>query len=235
MIRPAALSFIACVMWAQTAPRFDVASIKPNNSGTASESEIRTSKGRLIAVNVTLQRCIAGAYETPPNKIFGGPDWLDVDRFDIVALADQPVSDDHNMMVMLQAVLADRFKLATHPETRMTGGYVLEAAKNGPKLEKGDGGVASADNGRGHLIVANTTMDRFAEVLSRQMHMPVLNRTDVEGSFHVRLRWSLNASLGDGPSLYTAIQEQLGLSLRPQKVPVEVIVVDHAEKPIGDD
>ncbi len=231
MIRRTALVFIACVMWAQTAPRFEVTSIKPSNSGTESESGIRTSHGRLIAVNVTLKRCIVGAYEISPNRILSGPDWLDADRFDIVALADQPVNDDHTMMVMLQAVLAERFKLAIHRETRMTEAYVLEAAEGGPKFQKGDAGPSSTDHGRGNLIVANTTIDRFAELLSRQTNVPVLNRTGMEGSFHVRLKWSRNTSLDDGPSLFTAIQEQLGLRLRPEKVPVEVMVIDHAQRP----
>ena len=198
-----------------------------------------TGNGRLTAINVTLKRCIMGAYAVGPNQIFGGPDWLDADRFEITAKAEQPVGDQI-LMTMLQGLLAERFKLALHREAKPIEAYVLEVAKNGPKLEKGDGQGARTSNGRGDIVATNATMDRFAEILSRQTDLPVVNQTGLEGVFNLKLQWTPeNARLAtpadgagiDGPSIFTAIQEQLGLRLHAQKVPVEVLVIDHVEKP----
>jgi uncharacterized protein (TIGR03435 family) len=225
-------------MCAQTSDsvKFEVASIKPSKAAPGSGG-VSARSGLLRSVNVTLKRSIMGAYEIGPNQIFGGPDWLDTERFDITAKADEPVGD-HALMAMLQTLMAERFKLAIHRETRPIQAYVLEIGRNGSKLKKGDGGVSSTDNGRGNLLVKNTTLDRFAEVLSRQMDLPVVNRTGLDGAFNVELRWTpenRQAKPGDappdGPSIFTAIQEQLGLRLRAEKVPIEVLVIDHAEKP----
>jgi uncharacterized protein (TIGR03435 family) len=217
---------------------FEVASIRPSNADPRS-SGMNTGNGRLDAINVTLKRCIMGAYSVGPNQVFGGPDWLDSDRFDITAKVEQPLGD-RALMVMLQTLLAERFKLALHREEKPIQAYVLEVAKNGPKLEKGDGQAAKTSNGRGDLVATNATMDRFAEILSRQMDLPVVNHTGLEGVFNVKLQWTpegskpakpLDGAVVEGPSIFTAIQEQLGLRMRAQKVLVEVLVIDHAEKP----
>jgi uncharacterized protein (TIGR03435 family) len=230
------LSFSAAVY----AQQFEVASIKPTNSASNSfSSGLNTSNGRLTAINVTLKRCIMGAYGLGPNQIFGGPDWLDTDRFDIAAKADQPVGD-RIQMTMMQTLLAERFKLQLHRETKPVQTYVLEVAKNGPKLERGDGHGSKTDNGRGDLVIINASMDRFAEILSRQMDLPVVNHTGIDGVFNLKLKWTPEStkavkpedgSVVEGPSIFTAIQEQLGLRLHAQKIPIEVLVIDHAEKP----
>jgi len=223
---------------APVASQFEVAAIRPSNADPNS-SGINTGNGRLNAVNVTLKRCIMGAYAVGPNQVLGGPDWLDSDRFDITARAEQPLGD-RALMTLLQTLLADRFKLALHREGKPIEAYVLEVTKNGPKLEKGDGQGAKTSNGRGDIVATNATMDRFAEILSRQMDLPVVNHTGLDGVFNVKLQWTPeNARLAkaadsaalDGPSIFTAIQEQLGLRLHAEKVPVEVLVIDHAEKP----
>jgi uncharacterized protein (TIGR03435 family) len=226
-----------------TRPSFEVASIKPSNADPSS-SGIHTRHGKLNANNVTLKRCIMGAYGIGPHQIFGGPDWLDSDRFEIAAKADQPTDDDAVLMGMLQSLLADRFKLAIHRETRTISAFLLVAAKKGPKLERAEGGEASTNasttNIRALIDARNTTMDRFAEVLSRQMDLPVVNRTGLEGVFNLKLQWTLenakpikpaSGTTTEGPSIFTAIQEQLGLRLLSQKAPVEVVVVEHAERP----
>jgi uncharacterized protein (TIGR03435 family) len=187
----------------------------------------------LTVDNETLKRCLYNAYGVGPNQVVGGPDWLGTDRFNIEAKPEQPVKDDSVAMAMLQTLLAERFKLAVHRETRTISAYVLEVVKNGPKLEKGDGGGASTGNGRGRIEAKNSSMDHFAEVLSRQMELPVLNRTGLDGVFNLKLEWNprITDPAAEGPSVFTAVQEQLGLRLRAQKTPVEVIVVDHAERP----
>jgi uncharacterized protein (TIGR03435 family) len=231
---------LSAVVYGQSAagPQFEVASVKPSIADPSS-SGMNTGNGRLTAINVTLKRCIMGAYGVGPNQIYGGPDWLDSDRFEIAAKAEQPVGD-RILMTMLQTLLAERFKLALHREAKPIEAYVLEVTKNGAKLEKGDGGGAKTSNGRGDIVATNATMDRFAEILSRQMDLPVVNHTGLEGVFSLRLQWTiesarsaklLDGAVIEGPSIFTAIQEQLGLRLRAQKVPVEVLRIDHAEKP----
>lgn len=219
------------------APHFEVASIKLSGASTNSTSGIGTGHGRLNANNVTLKRCIMGAWGVGPHQISGGPDWLDSDRFEIVAKADQPIHDDDALMVMLQSLLAERFKLALHRETRNMQALVLEVARNGPKMEKVDQGESVTDTSGGNsgvsMVVRSTTMDSFAGVLARSADLPVVNHTGLEGKFNFRLHWARERTdgAGDAPSLFTAIQEQLGLRLRSEKTAVEVLVVDHAERP----
>ena len=216
---------------------FEVISVKPSNADPNS-SGIDTRNGRIHGYNVTLKRCIMGAYGVGPNQVVGGPEWLDSDRFEINAKVEENVGG-RSLDTMFQTLLVERFKLVIHREMKPTDAYVLELRDNRPKLEKGNGQGATTDNGRGHIVATNASMDRFAEILSRQMDRPVLNRTGLDGVFNVNLLWTADnrsARADDNaanppPTIFTAIQEQLGLRLRAQKVPVEVIVIDYAEKP----
>lgn len=218
--------------------RFEVVSVKLSNpANDHSASGVETKRGRLTATNVTLKRCILGAYGIRPHQIVGGPDWLDADTFDILAKADEPVGDEM-LSRMMQTLLAERFKLAFHRETRTMQAFVLEAGRSAPKLEKADGGEGKTVSSRGGLDARNISMNRFAEVLSRQMDLPVVNLTAIEGVFNVKLKWTPEGAAGAAalpadapPAIFTAIQEQLGLRLRSQKTPIEVLVIDHAEKP----
>ena len=244
----AAAAILVCVSAALkcqpvSPPRFEVASIKPSKAAIGSSSGIKTGRGQLDARNVTLKRCIIGAYGVGPSQIYGGPAWLDSDRFEIAAKTDQPADDDAILMRMLQSLLVERFQLALHRETRPMPAFVLEVAKGGPKLEKSNGGEAatnSSNSNTGSAIDAhNTSMDLFATVLARQVERPVVNRTGLDGVFNFKLQWtaeSATAKPGDAaaaeqPSLFTAIQEQIGLRRRAERVPVEVMVIDHIEKP----
>ena len=219
------------------APRFEVASIKPSNEPPG-HSSAHSHHGRVTGENITLKECIMRAYSVGPRQVADGPAWLDVDRFEIDAKAEQPTEDDGLMNAMLGTLLADRFKLVFHRETRPIEAFLLEVTKNGPKLEKASGGDStthtSNDGRRVSVTATNLGMDAFATVLSRRVDMPVVNRTGLEGLFNVKLEWAPESSQREpdpGPSLFTAIQEQLGLRLRAGKAPVEVLVVDHAEKP----
>ena len=238
ILRPRAL-------FGQPALQFEVATIKPH-SGDSTSSGLNTEHGMLNAENVTLKRCIMGAYGVGPHQVVGGPDWVGTESFDIVAKADHPIDDDAVLNVMLQALLADRFQLVLHRDTQTLPAYVLEADKKGPKLNPGKGGDSSTNTntGRGGLIVIdarNTDMALFAEVLARKMDLPVVDQTGLKGVFDFKLRWlpdELPAPLLNGapdpstpPGIFTAIQEQLGLHLRAAKAPVEVLVIDHAEPP----
>lgn len=232
----AILAACAAVAWAQPAAgqRFEVASIKLSKADPHSTSGMKTGRGRLDAHNVTLKRCIMGAYGVGPHEISGGPDWLDSDHFEILAKADRPTNDDAVLMLMLQSLLADRFKLALHRETKTMHAFVLEVAKNGPKLEKappGESGNNTSSSNSGIIISShNTSMDSFAKVLARSMDLPVANHTGLDGVFNFKLQWAREGST-EGPSIFAALREQLGLRLRSEKAPVEVLVIDHAEKP----
>lgn len=227
----------------QAPPQFEVASARPSAlDQSAVSSGLKTSHGRLTATNVTLKRCIMGAFAVGPNQISGGPPWLDSARFDIVAKAEQPVDDDAALMAMLQSLLAERFQLAIHRETRTIEAFVLEVASDGPKFEKAGETESTTQSGRGLIDARATTMDHFAEVLSRQMDLPVVNQTALPGKFNLKLEWTPesrrparpradDADADTGISLFTAIRQQLGLRLRAKKTPIEEIVIDHAEKP----
>lgn len=241
----AIISLVVCLavtLYGQSAGprRFEVVSIKPSNAGPNSSSGISTRHDRLDANNVTLKRCIMGAYGIGPNQISGGPDWLTSDRFEISAKADQQIDDDAVFMVMLQSVLTERFKLVFHRETKTLPALVLEVGKNGAKLEKseqGDAGTNTTGNNTSITIDAHhTNMDLLAKVLARETALPVVNHTALDGIFNFKLRWrredaNVDGTAPEGPSLFTAIQEQLGLRLRSEKAPVEILVIDHVEKP----
>ena len=220
-------------------PEFEVATVKPSGDESGASSGITTKPGGMDAHNVTVKRCIMGAYAVGPHQVVGGPDWVSSDRYEIVAKAEQSDNDDSALMAMLQTLLADRFKLVLHRETRNISAYVLEVDKKGPKLEKADPGESVTDTrsgGRGITIdVRCTGMDMFAEVLARSMDLPVVNQTGLEGIFNFKLHWTPDnaraASNADDVSIFTALEEQLGLRLHAAKAPVPVLVIDHVERP----
>jgi uncharacterized protein (TIGR03435 family) len=231
--------------WGQAAqsaaPEFDVSTVKPADPGDGRTEGIATRAGVVDARNVTVQRCIVGAYGVGPHQVVGGPDWVYTDRFDIMGKADQPISDDDVLNQMLQRLLADRFRLALHRESKILPAYVLEVAKDGPKLEKAEGGdsdtnTSTGKRGRVSIDAKNTDMDLFAHVLARKMDLPVVNQTGLSGVFNFKLHWTPdNASVSeltaDDVSVFDAVVAQLGLRLKAAKAPVEVLVVDRAERP----
>ncbi|HEY4382000.1 MAG TPA: TIGR03435 family protein [Acidobacteriaceae bacterium] len=221
-------------------PQFEVSTVRPSGPESGQSSGIDTEYGRLEAKNVTLKRCIVGAYGVGPHQVVGGPDWVDSQTFDIAAKADQPVNDDAVLNQMLQALLADRFKLAMHRETKTLPAYVLEIDKQGPKMKAAAGGNSSTDtggkNGSVTIRARNTDMDLLAQVVARKMDLPVVNQTGLKGAFDFKLHWTPDnvrpsSDTPDDVSIFTALREQLGLRLRSAKAPVEVLVIDHAERP----
>jgi uncharacterized protein (TIGR03435 family) len=177
-----------------------------------------------------------GAYGVGPNLIAGGPSWLDSDRYEILATSGRSEDGDQALMAMLRILLAERFKLAVHRETRTMAALVLEVAKNGPRLERAEDGASSTQNGRGLIEARVISMSRFAQVLSRQTDLPVVDNTGLKGSFNLKLLWRPESARPtdeemERPALFDALQRQLGLRLESRKTPIEVLVIDHAEKP----
>ena len=222
---------------AQTArPAYDVAAVKPNTSGSG-DSSTRVSPGQIVFTNQTLKHYIERAYNLKPFQI-AGPDWLDNVHFDVIAKY-PPDTKNEDRSLMLQSLLEDRFKLAVHRETKDMQGYALVVAKGGFKLEPvevgGNGGTHT--NGNGHVLdltAKKTSMAALAGIITNNMSEMVVDRTGVEGLYDFALRWRPDEQNSGGadaaPSLFTAIQETLGLRLQAQKVPVEIVVIDHIER-----
>jgi uncharacterized protein (TIGR03435 family) len=182
--------------------------------------------------NVTLKACITWAYRMTDAQVYG-PDWLASERFDIVAKTESGKPQPE----MLAAALSERFKLTVHRETKEMTVYALVAAKNGPKLKKGEPGEGDTTSRRGHLTATRTSMAGLARFLAGpnvRLGRLVVDKTGLEGVFDFTLDWT--PENGDRknadapPSIFEALQEQLGLKLDAQKGPVEVLIVDHAEK-----
>lgn len=248
-----------------TPPAFDVAAIKPNKSGNGN-SGTNTNNDSFTGTNVTLESLIASqAYGIPESRVFGGPKWINAERFDIQAKIDSSVADQLKalqsdqqrleMQAMFQQLLADRFKLAAHWETREMPVYALVIAKSGPKLQatketKGNSGTSTSIHGPSAQITAtNLTLAEWAETLTQslsgQLGRVVIDKTGIEGKYDLTLKWTVDSGTASasngtdgaasptdaGPSIFTAIQEQLGLKLEPAKAPVKVLIIDHAEMP----
>ena len=240
------LSVLICAsgLFAQTGPpKFEVASVRPAASDGTKGSSWSTHQNRLTMRNVTLKQCITAAYSRKDYQVSGGPKWVETDRFDVVSKAED-ASDERQLMPMLQTLLIERFQLVTHRESKMSQQYVLVVGKHGPRLDKADP-EAHGTNTRttgGHMETTNASMGALAGSLSRILGMPVMNQTGLEGRFNVKLDWApdslqprrmpadASAETETGPSIFTAIQ-QLGLKLDGVKAPLDILVIDRAEKP----
>lgn len=227
-------------------PAFEVASIKPSLDPPGSVVGIFESKSGIDAKNVTLKRCVRGAYNIPEPQIAGGPKWIDQDRYYIDAKTAAPAGD-RDLMLMLQTLLADRFKLVLHREQRPIAGYRLVLAKGGLKAPASAPDSGSAGNSqRGRIEAEGYTMAQLALKLAEALRQPVVDATGVTGKFDFKLEWMPDdmrakppsaeqrgggAPDAGGPSIFAALPEQLGLKLESAKLPAEVIVIDSAGKP----
>ncbi|HZL56121.1 MAG TPA: TIGR03435 family protein [Bryobacteraceae bacterium] len=240
-------------MKADANPVFEVATIKPSNPD--SQGQGLTIQGhRMVTRNTSLSFLITFAYGLHAKQIAGAPAWLDSEKFDITAEPDlegQP--NDRQIKSMIQKLLADRFKLTFHREKKELSVYAITVAKGGPKLTRDD----SDPNGLpglgfrgklGALGVRNATIGDFAGLMqSVVLDRPVVDQTGLTGRWDFTLDWTPEASQFGGragppaaaaaddptapPDLFTATVRQLGLKLEGAKAPVDVLVVDHVEKP----
>ena len=231
---------ISCGLFGQSsAPtkRFEVASIKANRSVTTSSNQTVAPGGRLSVTNATIKSLIQWSYGLRSFQISGGPGWLDSDRFDIEAKPEGRATDQ-DVMQMLQTLLAERFKVAVHSETKEMPVYALAVGKNGPKLRevKEDDTTSRQGlrSGNGHVAATKSPMTVLARVLSANVGRTVVDRTGLTGKYDFTLDWTpdqgTQAPDTPGPSIFAALQEQLGLKLEATRGPVEMLVIDHAEK-----
>jgi uncharacterized protein (TIGR03435 family) len=235
--------------FAQPGPlAFEVASVKPAPPSDPHRISVRmsTDKGRIAYSNVNLRNVIMQAYKVKDSQI-SGPDWLNSERYDIAAkLPDGTTSEQ--IPQMLQSLLAERFKLTLSRETKVMAVYALVPAKGGPKLhETGKGGMSINTGSKGRHMSGNVALSALADSLSNMMDRPVVDMTDIKGTYVVEMEWAADDSspggkfgppgegkpasdAPDGPTIFTALQEKLGLKLEARKLPVEILTVEHAEK-----
>jgi uncharacterized protein (TIGR03435 family) len=230
---------------------FEVATIKPGTSDNkAGRYLFMQGNNRFVGKNYTLKLLIAAAYDLNSRTIFGGPEWIDSDRYDILAVTPGEVRPTHEeQMSMLRKLLAERFSLAFHREQKEFSIYVLEVAKDGPKLKKS----AAPDDPPAlistvypkHILLParNTTIADFVSLLQRAvLDRPVVDKTGLQGKFDFDLQWAPDETQFGGevpvapsdapaPPLFSAMQDQLGLKLTATRGPIEAFVVDKADRP----
>jgi uncharacterized protein (TIGR03435 family) len=217
---------------------FEVASIKPaapqEIGRTSTRMSSNTDSGSLVYSNANLKQILGRAFNVQQYQLTG-PSFMETERFDVTA-SFAPQSTSEQLSSMLQKLLADRFGLKVHRETKELPAFALTIIKGGPKFKsaESDAGVSSNSNGSRWRMTAKITMRRLAEILTEQAGRPVHDQTDLTGPFDLTLEWSAGEAIANDrdapPSVFTALQEQLGLKLEPIKAPVESIVVDQLQR-----
>jgi uncharacterized protein (TIGR03435 family) len=214
---------------------FEVASVKPGDP-LDSGMTVQSTAGGIFLKNNTLKNILLNAFEVRSDQIEGGPRWLDSARFTIDAKL--PMGKSRKLISQaLQSLLVDRFQLQVHRETRILPAYALIRAKGGSKLQK----AAPDDPRRGGFSAGprkiqghGVAISSLAGALAGPAGAPVFDRTELEGQYDFTLEFAAQQGTADDetlPSLFAALQEQLGLKLDPMKAPVEILVIDRAEKP----
>lgn len=244
--------FVSMTLFGQVL-EFEAAAIKPANPDQKG-SGISVEKARIKVINAPLKFMVEYAWNVKDFQVTGGPSWIGTERYDIDAVSQKPFDPDgKEVKMMIRKLLADRFNLAVHSETQDKPGYALVIAKNGPKLPPAEDDrsrmFSRTASGDVTLEAKNVTMEEFASLLSTQLTAIVVDRTGLDGHFNCSLQWTPDPSTrpmisksGEplppppsdavpGPSIFTALQEKLGLKLESRKVPTEMIVIDRAEHP----
>ena len=231
---------------------FEAATVKPNQSGQRGSSLPPPIGGRFTATNVSLKDLILYAYHVQDFQLSGGPSWMDSQKYDVVAKADGSAPEDQ-VRIMLQKLLVERFRLKVSRQNKEAPIYALVIAKNGLKMAKSSGdckapGTITAPCGgfrvRNRSIVTgqNVPLSELVDLLSILTGRVVVDKTALTGKFDIDLKWSPDATLAmtaesadsespNGATLFTALQEQLGLRLESQRGPIAIVVVEDAQKP----
>lgn len=248
--------FTAPVSKAQSAStepaKFEVASIKPSKEGPGRVMIQIQPGGRLDAKNVNVKFLIQQAYGVRDFQIIDAPSWVNSERFDVLAKAPDGTANltPDKLRPMIQALLEDRFKLVLHRETKEMPAYALVIAKGGPKLKEepgmdgpgpGGGRRGMMRMGRGSVSADGVKLEFLVTNLANQLGKTIIDKTDLKGNYSFKLEWTPEPGGGpthpgedappvDGPSIFTALQEQLGLKLEPTKGPTELLIIDKVER-----
>jgi uncharacterized protein (TIGR03435 family) len=226
-------------------PSFEAASVRKTRSETAGRSLTPHPGARLSASNATVKMLILYAYQVMPHQISGGPDWLSSEGFDIEAKAADPTATQAQFRQMIRRLLAERFQLKVHTAAEERLVYLLVPSKSGTKLTEatsGESGASLRMEGPGRLTAIKATMPMFASTLTKPLQRQVIDETGLQGAYNFRLQFAPEkrpgkagaddaATASDAPSIFTALDEQLGLNLKTARRPVEILVIDSAARP----
>jgi uncharacterized protein (TIGR03435 family) len=238
------------MMPADADPAFEVATVKPTNP-EGRGGGFRVQGRQFSVINMSVSNLILFAYGIHPRQLIGAPDWIEKDRYDVLGKPDvegQP--NNRQTRALIQKLLADRFSLKFHREKRELSVYAIVVGKTGAKLTISEGDPKGDPNmffyGFGKFIAKNTTIADFAGFLQQGvLDRPVVDQTGLAGRYDFGLVYRPDQPLGGGPGvnppppndadalddIYAAVQQQLGLRLEATKTPIDVIVIDHLEKP----
>jgi uncharacterized protein (TIGR03435 family) len=242
----------------QSKLEFEVTSVKPNKSGlgyaggchgidSKTGPDTPVPLGRCRITSALLTHMISTAYRIQLQDLKGGPDWVrGTDRFDVEGKAANPgTATEEQLLQMLQNLLQDRFQLVVHRETQQVSGYVMTVGRNGPKLKEVDGkgrrllrmtgaaiskpdAIDRKNLDQNTIIGEGVTLRQLADRLSYLPdRIPVVDKTGLDGFYDFKFAWE------PGESISAVLQEQLGLKLESQKVPIDVLVIDSAKMPVA--
>lgn len=245
------LMFLSSTLaFSQEAPSFEVADVRVNKSGELRMAVDMSPGGKLMVRNAPMKVILMLAYHVRGESLTGAPAWIESDRFDIVAKAPEIASPDQ-MRRMLQTLLAERFNLAVHTDQKIGPAYALTVGKAGPKLQATEDGLLSEQGcrlaegipGQKHMLCKHTTIallaDSLQEMAPRDFLVPVVDQTGLKGAYTFRLDWTPTARANEaasgpdpatGPTLFDAVESQLGLKLESRKLPLPVIVIDRLNR-----
>jgi uncharacterized protein (TIGR03435 family) len=237
-------------MAADAHPTYEVATIKPSRPDA--DRLVQMQGARLVTADTSVVDLMMFAYGVHPSQVIGGPDWLRTQKFDLLVQPNLPGRPSSaQMKVILQKLLTDRFNLVFHHAQMKLPVYRIVPAKSGPKLtptsdESKTFNTAAIGFPDGSMTINDATLPEFANLLLRYVALdrPVVDHTGIPGKYDYKLTWTPDFSQFNGkspwpsttdanapPSLYTAIQEQLGLKLEAAKEPTDVLLIDHATQP----
>lgn len=242
----AILTSLAAALLAQT-PGFEVASIRPTGPDERCGTIEPLPGGGLRVCGLALKTIVTWAYDVQDYQVAGGPSWIERDGWDILAKppaesAQSAAAENEKMGApqhapsmklvrsRLQSLLAERFRLELRHEMREQTAYALTVAKSGPKMKESPGGMIR--RGPGEIVSRGANMESLVRFLAVDLHRPVANETGLSGIYAFTLQWTPdNTPDANGPSIFTAIEEQLGLRLEARKAPVETLVIEKVERP----
>jgi uncharacterized protein (TIGR03435 family) len=220
-------------------PQFEVTSLKPGQPIPGDKIYINlgsVSHGTLTMSNTSLSDCLRYAFGLTSNDQLSGPDWIKskLVRFDIVAKA-PPDTPLDQIRLMLQTLLTERFQLALHHEQKELSYVALVIGKKGPKLQEATPDSDPSGNKVliGRIVSNHISMTTLATLFSRFTGQTVLDMTGLTASYDLKVEWTPENTPTDdesAPSLFAAVEQQLGLKMEVRKGPVDVIVIDHAER-----
>jgi uncharacterized protein (TIGR03435 family) len=232
-------------------PQFEVATVKPSpprdpnwtasygfchgidNQMPANLGITLPALGRCLFARSSLRAIVSIAYPSPTtmsmvDRIIGGPSWVSAESFEVEGKAEDPASTTRaQLLLMVQQLLSDRFKLQIHTEQKEVQGFVLVVAKGGVRLKPGSAeGTDSIRHGGGTMSANNASIATLARLLASRMGGPVVDHTGLTGGYQFSM-----PEIGAGDSIVTLLQEEFGLRLEARKIKVDLIVIDHAERP----